>query len=89
MNGVISSIDVNLSKKLFLFIPDSDDLVTQPLNAWKNRRARDLSDTKLPAILLIVMNSKFILGYQLTKISNRYYDYVAVNCLYHYTNVFC
>ena len=34
-NGVILSMDVHVSKKRFLFFLDSDDIVSQPLNAWK------------------------------------------------------
>ena len=46
----ISSMDVHVSKKLFLSFPDSDDVVSQPLNAWKNRNSKDLSGQKVLAI---------------------------------------
>ena len=36
-NGVISSMEVHVSKKLFLSFPDIDHIMLQPLNAWKNR----------------------------------------------------
>ena len=47
---VISSMDVHVSKELFLSFPDSDDVVSQLLNTWKNRNAKDLSDPKVLAI---------------------------------------
>ena len=39
-----------MSKELFLSFPDSDDFVSQLLNTWKNRNAKDLSDPKVLAI---------------------------------------
>ena len=36
-----------MSKKLFFFYPDYDDVVSQPLNSWKNRNAKDSSGPKL------------------------------------------
>ena len=41
---------VHVSKKLFFPFPDSDDVVSQPLSAWKNRNAEDLFASKLQAI---------------------------------------
>ena len=50
-NGVISSFNINVSKKkLFLPFPDSDDAVSQLLNVWINRGAKNLPDPKLPCI---------------------------------------
>ena len=40
-NEVISSMNVHVSKKLFLPFPDSNDVVSQPLNTWKNRNTKD------------------------------------------------
>ena len=33
-------------KKLFFSFPDSNDVLSLPLNAWKNRNAKDLSGSK-------------------------------------------
>ena len=49
-NGVISSMYVHVSKKLFFPFPDSDDVLSQPLSAWKNRNAEDLFASKLQTI---------------------------------------
>ena len=49
-NGASSSVDIYVSKKLFLPFLDNDDVVLQPLNAWKNRNAKDLSDPNHLAI---------------------------------------
>ena len=43
-------MDAHMSKKLFLSFPDSDDVMSPPLNALKNRNAKDLSGPKLLAI---------------------------------------
>ena len=47
---------VHVSKKLFFPFPDSDDVLSQPLSAWKNRNAEDLFASKLQAIWWIGMN---------------------------------
>ena len=49
-------MDVHVLKKLLLSFPDSDDVVSQPLDAWRNRNAKDLSGSKLLVILWISMN---------------------------------
>ena len=43
-------------KKLFLPFLDSDDVVLQPINEWKNKNFKDLSVPKLLAIWWIGMN---------------------------------
>ena len=59
-HGVISSMDVHvLKKKLFLSFPNSYDVVSQPLNAWKNRNAKYLSAPKFLAIWGIGMNLSY------------------------------
>ena len=55
-NGVISSMHVHMSKKTFLAFPDSDDIMPQPLIAWKNWNAKDLFGPKLLAIWWVGMN---------------------------------
>ena len=52
----MSSMDVHVSNKTFLAFPDSDDVVSQPLNAWKNWNTEDWSGPKLLAIWWIGMN---------------------------------
>ena len=44
-NGVISSMDVTCQKNFFF--PNYDDVVSQPLNSWKNRNAKDSSGPKV------------------------------------------
>ena len=56
-NGVISSMEVHVLKKLFLSFPDIDHIMLQPLNAWKNRNTtKDWSGPKLLAIWWIGMH---------------------------------
>ena len=64
-NGAISFIDVPESKKIFLPFPDSDNVVSQPLNAWKNRNAQDLSDPNLSTIWSIGIWISTILLHQI------------------------
>ena len=45
-----------VSKKLILLFPACDEVVSHPLNAWKNSSAKDLSNLRLLAIWWIGMN---------------------------------
>ena len=45
-------MDITVSKKLFFPFPDSNDVVSQTLNSWENRNAKDLPGPKLVANLV-------------------------------------
>lgn len=60
--GVTSlSNTFHVSKKAFFPFPDIEDVVSQPLNAWKNGRAYALSGPRLRATSCIGMNLSTIL----------------------------